>query len=216
MSDGHPIRVLLADDHAMVREALVQVLADSGAVRVVAQAASGPEALAEAARTRPDVAVLDYSMPGLDPATAIQELLHSRPELKVLVLTVHENIHYAVKVLESGAHGYVVKSAAVGELVEAIEAVWSGEIYISPKVSQRVFQHLRKPKRDRVGLEALSQRELELLRALGSGMSLKECARHLNITTSTASTYRARLMEKLNLTTTAEVIRFALENDIVG
>jgi DNA-binding NarL/FixJ family response regulator len=119
-------------------------------------------------------------------------------------------------VLEKGAHGYVVKSAAVEELVEAIQSVMQGEVYISPKVSQRVIQHLRRPKKDRVGLEALSQREFELLRVLGAGMSLKECARHLHISTSSASTYRSRLMDKLHLNTTAEVIRFALENDVVG
>jgi DNA-binding NarL/FixJ family response regulator len=200
----------------MVREALAQILHESGCVHVVGQAANGPEALQAADKLLPDVMVLDYSMPGLDAGTAIETLLRRRPSLKVLVLTVHENIHYAVKVLESGAHGYVVKSAAVGELVEAIQAVSAGEIYISPKVSQRVIQQLRRPKRDRVGLEALSRRELELLRVLGAGMSLKECARHLNISTSSASTYRSRLMEKLNLHTTAEVIRFALENGLVG
>jgi DNA-binding NarL/FixJ family response regulator len=210
------IRVVLADDHAMVREGLAQVLQESGSVRVVGQAANGVEALEIAAKTQPDVMVLDYSMPWLDAAEAIAALRQRWPDLKILILTVHENIHYAVKVLESGAHGYVVKSAAALELVEAIQAVSAGEVYISPKVSQRVIQHLRRPKRDRVGLEALSHREFELLRVLGSGMSLKECARHLHISTSSASTYRARLMEKLHLHGTAEVIRFALENDIVG
>jgi DNA-binding NarL/FixJ family response regulator len=210
------IRVVLADDHAMVREALAQILEESGSMHVVGQASDGPQALELAAKTQPDVMVLDYSMPNLDASSAIQSLLRRWPNLKVLVLTVHENIHYAVKVLESGAHGYVVKSAAVGELVDAIKAVFSGEIYISPKVSQRVIQHLRRPKRDRVGLAALSQREFELLRVLGAGMSLKECANHLNISTSSASTYRTRLMDKLNLHTTAEIIRFALENDVVG
>src|SRR5262249_49036296 len=131
-------------------------------------------------------------------------------------LTVHENIHYCVKALECGADGYVVKSAAVAELVDAIRAVSGGEVYISPKVSQKVLQHLRQPKKDRIGLEALSQREFELLRFLGAGLSLKECANHLAISTSSASTYRSRLMEKLNLHSTAELIRFALENDIVG
>ncbi len=210
------IRVVLADDHAMVREALAQILKDSGCIRVVGQAADGAEALDVAAKTQPDVMVLDYTMPKLNTPAAIEALLRRWPHLKILILTVHENIHYCVKVLESGAHGYVVKSAAVGELVEAIKAVSAGEIYISPKVSQGVMLHLRRPKKDRVGLEALSQREFELLRVLGAGMSLKECAKHLNISTSSASTYRARLMEKLNLHTTAEVIRFALENDIVG
>jgi DNA-binding NarL/FixJ family response regulator len=209
-------RVVLADDHAMVREALAQILEESGSIRVVGQAADGAAALEAAAATQPDVMVLDYSMPGLDASAVIESLLARWPQLKILVLTVHENIHYAVKVLESGAHGYVVKSAAVGELVEAIRAVSAGECYISPKVSQKVIQHLRRPRRDRVGLEALSPREFELLRVLGAGMSLKECCRHLNISTSSASTYRTRLMEKLNLHTTAEIIRFALENDIVG
>jgi DNA-binding NarL/FixJ family response regulator len=216
MSGQGPIRVVLADDHAMVREALAQILQESGCLQVVGQAANGAEALEVAAGARPDVIVLDYSMPGMDAGSTIEALLARFPGIKILILTVHENIHYAVKVLESGAHGYVIKSAAVAELVEAIQAVSAGECYISPKVSQRVIQHLRQPRRDRVGLEALSQREFEVLRVLGSGMSLKECCRHLKISTSSASTYRARLMEKLNLDSTAALIRFALENDIVG
>jgi DNA-binding NarL/FixJ family response regulator len=200
----------------MVRVSLARMLQDSGCIQIVGQAADGPEVLRVAADQRPEVVVLDYSMPGLDAGAAIEALLRDQPGIKVLVLTVHENIHYAVKVLESGAHGYVVKSAAPGELVEAIQAVSAGECYISPKVSQQVIQHLRRPRRDRVGLEALSPREFEMLRVLGAGMSLKECCRHLKISTSSASTYRARLMEKLNLHSTAEVIRFALENDVVG
>jgi DNA-binding NarL/FixJ family response regulator len=210
------IRVVLADDHTMIRETLAQVLQESGCIQVVGQAANGAGALETAASARPDVIVLDYSMPGMDAGSTIQALLGRFPHLKVLVLTMHENIHYAVRVLESGAHGYVVKSAAVAELVEAIQTVSAGECYISPKLSGRVFQHMRQPRRDRVGLEALSQREFEVLCVLGSGMSLKECCRHLKISTSSASTYRARLMEKLNLHSTAELIRFALENDIVG
>jgi len=210
------ISVVLADDHAMVREALAQILQESGCLRVVGQAANGPETLDIVAKSRPEVLILDYTMPDLDTPHAIESLLRRWPALKIVVLTVHENIHYAVKVLECGALGYVIKSAAVAELVEAIKSVVAGQIYISPKVSQRVIQHLRRPKRDREGLEALSQREFELLRVLGAGMSLKECAKHLKISTSSASTYRSRLMEKLNLHTTAEVIRFALENEVVG
>jgi DNA-binding NarL/FixJ family response regulator len=216
MSVHGDIRVVLADDHAMVREALAQILQESGCIRVVGQAADGPGAVDVATRARPDVLVLDYSMPGLGAPEILSSLRQLLPELKVLVLTVHENIHYCVQALECGAHGYVVKSAAVGELVDAIKAVSAGEVYISPKVSQKVMQHLRRPKKDRVGLDALSQREFELLRLLGAGMSLKECAERLSISTSSASTYRARILEKLNLHSTAEVIRFALENNIVG
>jgi DNA-binding NarL/FixJ family response regulator len=216
MSAQGAIRVVLADDHAMVREALAQILEDSGCIKVVGQAADGPGAVDVACRNRPDILVLDYSMPGLGAPEVLSSLRQLLPNLKVLVLTVHENIHYCVQALECGAHGYVVKSAAVGELVDAIKAVAGDEVYISPRVSQKVMHHLRRPKKERVGLESLSQREFELLRLLGAGIGLKECAERLGISTSSASTYRARLLEKLNLHSTAEVIRFALEHDIVG
>lgn len=132
------------------------------------------------------------------------------------MLTIHDNIHYAVRALELGAHGYVIKSAAAHELVEAIRTVHNGEIYISPEVSQKVIRHMWDRKKNRSGLASLSQREFELLRVFGAGMGLKDCAEALNISTSTASTYRSRLMEKLHLKSTAEIIRFALENNIIG
>lgn len=215
MSNG-PIRVTLADDHVMVREALSQILEASESIEVVGQADDGAAALALIRETLPDVAVLDYSMPALDTLSILEWVVKQAPDTKVIVLTVHENLHYAVKVLEAGAHGFVVKSGAVQELVDAIRSVCAGDVYISPKVSQKVLQHLRTPKKSRGGLDDLSQREFELLRALGAGSSLKECARRLKITTSTASTYRSRLMEKLELKTTAEIIRYAIEHDIVG
>jgi len=213
---GAGIRVVLADDHAMVREALSQILQESQGITVVGQTGEALEVRSLVEATRPDVAILDYSMPGLDATSLIEMLRTAFPRLLILVLTVHENIHYAVRALETGAHGYVVKSAALDQLVEAIHAVRAGEVFISPQVSQKVLQHLRLPKSRRGGLDDLSAREFDLLRALGAGMSLTQCARHLNVTTSTASTYRARLMDKLGLTTTAEIIRFAIENDIVG
>lgn len=208
--------VVLADDHAMVRQALAQILEDSGHVRVVGQASDGPQALNLVRQLRPDLIVLDFSMPGSTAATTIQMLLAAQPTLKILILTVHEKIHYAVRVLEQGAHGYVVKSAAAQELLEAIRAVSGGETYISPKVSQKVLLAMRRPKRDRDGLEALSQREFDVLRLLGAGYSLSSCASELGISLSAASTYRTRLLEKLNLKSTSDIIRFALDNDIVG
>ena len=209
------IRVVLADDHTMVREALARILEESGAISVVAQASDGAETLEAVKHSEPDVVVLDYSMPKHDATQVIEKLLRRNPDTKILVLTVHESIHYAVRVLETGAHGYLIKSAAVDELVDAIRTVRLGRIYLSSRVAQEVLEQLRRPKRRRVGLEALSQREFDFLRIFGTGKSLQECAREMNIGTSTASTYRARIMEKLNLQTTAELIRFALEQDIV-
>lgn len=216
MTDSRSIRIVLADDHTMVREALARILDESGQVAVVAQANDGAQALHAVSEFSPEVIVLDYSMPGRDAPEIFDQLFQIQPGLKILVLTVHENIHYAVRVLEAGAHGYVIKSAAVDQLVDAIETVYQGRIYLSASVSQEVLQYLRRPKRDRVGLESLSQREFDFLRSFGSGKSLQDCAREMNISTSTASTYRARILEKLNLQNTAELIRFALEHNIVN
>jgi DNA-binding NarL/FixJ family response regulator len=211
-----PIRVVLADDHTMVREALARILEESGRIRIVAQANTGAQTVEAVRGANPHVVVLDYSMPDRDAPDIIEQIFAARPDTKILVLTVHENIHYAIRVLETGAHGYLIKSAAVDELVEAISTVRRGRVYLSAAVSQEVLQHLRQPKRKRVGLEALSQREFDFLRILGSGKSLQQCAKEMKISTSTASTYRSRIMEKLNLKNTAELIRFALEQDIVG
>ena len=210
------IRVLLADDHTMVRQGLSQILEDSEGICVVGQAADGRQALELVASARPQLVVLDYSMPNMDGPATIERLQRDFPEVKILMLTIHDNIHYAVRVLELGAHGYVMKSAAAHELVEAIRTVHKGEIYISPEVSHKVIQHMWGRKKNRSGLASLSQREFELLRVFGAGMSLKDCAEALNINTSTVSTYRSRLMEKLHLKNTAEIIRFALENNIIG
>jgi len=211
-----PIRVVLADDHEMVREALARILEESGRITIVAQASDGAQTLDAVRTLQPEVLVLDYSMPTQDAPQLIERLLRQAPDLRILVLTVHENIHYAVRVLESGAHGYIIKSAAVDELVAGIDTVRQGQIYISPRVSQEVLHHLRRPKRERVGLESLSQREFDFLRLLGAGKTLQQCAKQMKISTSTASTYRSRIMDKLNLGSTAELIRFALEQGVVG
>lgn len=209
------IRIVIADDHAMVREALCRALAHAG-FDVVGQAGTVFAAVETVDRLRPHVLVLDYSIPQGDAPEALQVVLRKQPQLKVVVVTVHENIHYAVRVLEAGAFGFVVKSSPVDELAEAIRTAQQGEVYISPVVSKLVLQRLRQPEQERGGLDLLSQREFDVLRLLGSGMGITQCAEYLHIGTSTVSTYRSRIMEKLNLANTAALIRFALENDLVG
>jgi DNA-binding NarL/FixJ family response regulator len=208
------VDVILADDHTMVRDALARVLEASGNVRVLAQASDGSSVLAALTNTRPDVLILDYTMPGLDTPSVIEQALRTQRGLKILVLTVHENIHYAVRVLESGAHGYVIKAAAVEELVTAIHAVHRGETYVSAQIASRVLGYMRNPRRERIGLQALTTREFDLLRMLASGHGLRVCAEQMRVTTSTASTYRARVLRKLNLSSTADLIRFAIENGV--
>jgi len=216
MNASPPIRIVLADDHTMVREALVRILGEEPGIEVVAQACDGAEAADAVQAGAPDVLVLDYSMPGHDPPRHIEALLVRHPGLKILVLTVHENVHYALRVLESGAQGYLIKSAAADELVEAIRQVHAGRIYLSASISQDVLDRLRRPRNKRSGLESLSPREFSCLRMLGAGKTLQQCAREMNVSVSTASTYRARIMEKLGLASTAELIRFALDHDLGG
>jgi len=214
--EAPPIRVGLVDDHAMVREALASVLEDDRGIEVVAQGESTHDAVQIIREHEPDVLLLDYNLPGGGALPALEGLARNATRTRVLILTVHASIHYAVRVLEAGAQGFMVKSSAVEELLDAIRAVHAGDIYITPTFSQRVIDELRQPKTDRVGVASLSMREFELLRFLGSGMGLKQAAQHLCISVSTASTYRARVMKKLNLSSTAELIRFALENDLVS
>jgi DNA-binding NarL/FixJ family response regulator len=214
MSATEAIRVVLADDHAMVREALARILADAPGIDVVAQASDGVEAVEAVGACAPEVLVLDYSMPRHDPPSAIEALLERQPELRILVLTVHENVHYALRVLESGAQGYLIKSEAADELVEAIRKVHAGEIYLSASISQDVLDRLRRPRGERTGLESLSPREFTFLRTIGAGKTLQECAREMHVSVSTASTYRSRIMAKLELDSTAELIRFALDHDL--
>ncbi|HET6267725.1 MAG TPA: response regulator transcription factor [Acidobacteriota bacterium] len=215
-NENKKVRVVLADDHAMVREGLAQLLEDSKGILVVGQAADGIAALDLVRKEDPDVAVLDYSMPNMDAVSATQQISRHHSRTRILVLTVHENVHYAIKVLQAGAHGFLIKAAAVEELVKAIRIVAEGKVYVSPAISEKMAETFQKGPSSRSGLSSLSVREFELLRMLGSGMRLQDCAKAMKVRESTASTYRSRLMNKLNLKSTPEIIRFALENEIVG
>lgn len=212
----HPTRIVLADDHAMVREALARILGEAPRIDVVALASTGHEVVDAVEKASPDVLVLDYSMPHSDPPALIEGLLARHPHLHILVLTVHENIHYALRILEAGALGYLIKSAAAEELVAAIHEVHAGRIYLSASISQEVLQRLRRPQSKRTGIDALSPREFTCLSLLGAGKTLQQCAQEMHVSVSTASTYRARIMQKLELDSTAELIRFALEHQLEG
>ncbi|MEX1024561.1 MAG: response regulator transcription factor [Planctomycetota bacterium] len=214
MSTPKEVRVVLIDDHAMVHQALASVLGESEDIRVIGQGGDVREALELVEGLAPDVLVLDYNLPGGGALAVIEHVQRKELALRILILTVHENPHYAVRVLEAGALGFLVKSAAVEELVTAIRAVDRGELYVSSQVSGAVLAQLRRPRSDRSGALALSDREFELLRLLAGGLGLSEAAERLSVSVSTASTYRARMLKKLGLKTTGELIRYSLENDL--
>ncbi|MBW2636352.1 MAG: response regulator transcription factor [Deltaproteobacteria bacterium] len=210
------IRVLLSDDHAMVREGLRSVLEDTDDIAVIGQADNGFSAVSLAQELEPDVVVLDYTMPQLDGLGATERIRAILPETKILILTMHDNIQFAVRILEAGAHGFLLKEEAADQLITAVRAVQAGKIPISPRIMEKLTARLRRGKEGKVGVDCLSPREFELLRHLGSGKNIRESANCMCISESTASTYRGRLLEKLGMKSTGDLIRFALENGLVG
>lgn len=210
------IRLVLADDHAMVRESLARVLESEPSISVVGQAGDGIELEKIVKREQPDFLVMDYSMPNHQAVEAIKKFLQSWPKMRIVVLTVHENIHYAVHVLNAGAHGYIIKAAAVDELILAIETVRHGNIYISRQIAEDVWAQRNSAKTGKTGIGLLSARELEVLKLLAEGKPLQECAKRIGVKVSTISTYRSRILEKLSLTSNSELILFAIRHGVVG
>lgn len=207
------IRVVLADDHSMVREGFAALLGDTPDITVVGQAGDGFVAVDIVKNTRPDVVVLDYSMPNCDGLAATELILAQESGVKILIITMHKNVHYLVKILEAGAHGFVLKSDASEELIEAIRSVSIGGTYISRAAGVQLA--VLTARRDRHGVDSLSKREFELLRYLGAGKSLQQSAEIMKLSRSAVSTYRSRLLDKLGIESTAALIRFAIENDFV-
>jgi two-component system, NarL family, invasion response regulator UvrY len=210
-----PHRVLIVDDHAVVREGLRRLLGDYREIEVVGEAADGHEALRLVAQLLPDVAVLDLSMPGLDGIELTKQLAKQHPTLKVLILTMHANEEYALRLLQAGARGFIGKGAAGPELVNAILKVANGGVYLPPELVETLPQRFATRRGDGSPLEALSDRELQVLKLLAEGKTGREIGEILHLSVKTVDTYRARLLSKLSLETTADLIRFALRHHVI-
>lgn len=193
------IRVLLADDHSIVRAGLRRLIEDAGDMEVVVEAADGRQAIKEAAKAGPDVAVVDISMPGLDGLEVIQRLHEQLPQMPILVLTMHEEEQYVVRSLAAGARGYLTKRSAPEQLVSAIRKVCAGGRYLSDEVAEALAVWAARGDGQRPLLESLSNRELQVLRALALGKTNREIAESYNLSVKTVDTYRFRLLKKLNL-----------------
>jgi DNA-binding NarL/FixJ family response regulator len=205
-------RVLLADDHAVVRAGLKALVDAEPDMAVVAEAGDGREAVRLAAEAKPDVAVLDLSMPEMNGAQAAAAIRRDGPAVKVLALTVHEDRSYLKQVLEAGASGYVLKRSAAEELIHAIRAVAAGGVYLDPALAGRVVAgFVGEPAAGGApGGAALSDREEEVLRLIAQGFSNKEIAARLDVSVKTVETYKARAMQKLDLRSRVDIIRYAL------
>lgn len=206
------LRVLLVDDHPLVRGGLKALLDTEQDMSVVGEAEDGYSAVSEAERLEPDVIVMDVSLPKLGGAEATQQIKKRRPEVKVLVLTALEERAYLPILLDAGASGYMLKRAAASDLPRAIHAVAEGGIYLDPAMAAQVLPHA--PRRSRsgefvTGLE-LSEREAEVLRLIAQGYGSKEIAGRLSVSARTIETYKTRAMEKLKLKNRADIVRYAM------
>jgi len=205
-------RVLLVDDHPVVRGGLRVLLESAGNMSVVGEAGDGYSAVSEAERLQPDVVVMDISLPKLGGAEATQQIKKQRPECKVLVLTAHEERAYVPVFLDAGASGYMLKRAAASDLPRAIQAVAEGGIYLDPAMAARVLPN--PPRRgssgEFVASFELSDRETEVLRLIAQGYGGKEIAAQLSVSARTIETYKMRAMAKLELKNRADIVRYAI------
>ena len=208
------MRILVCDDHPIVRRGLREILEQAGAPVTVGEAASAAEGLALARKQSWDTVVLDITMPGRSGLELLKELKSERPRVPVLVLSVHPAEQYAVRVLRAGASGYLTKESAPEELLTAIRHIVRGGRYISPSVGETLADDLGRPA-DQLPHHGLSDREFEIMRRLASGKRVSEIADQLHLSVKTVSTYRARVLRKLNLRTTADIMRYALKHGLV-
>jgi two-component system invasion response regulator UvrY len=208
------MRILIADDHPIFRAGLKETLGKERDVELIGEADNGRKALELALKRRWDLVLLDLTMPGKDGLEVLHELRRERPKLPVLVLSAHPEDQLALRLLKSGAAGYLTKDKAPEVLFAAVRKVLRGEKYISESLAEKVALDVVSGE-SRLLHEALSHREYQVLRMMAAGKALKEIAQALFLSVRTVSTYRARVLEKMNMKTNAELIRYALQNHLV-
>jgi two-component system, NarL family, response regulator NreC len=207
-----PVRVLVADDHEIVLQGLKTVL-DREGFEIVGEASDGAQAVALAVELRPDLIVMDISMPVMTGIEAAAQIRRSVPDAKLLLLTVHTENRYILEALRSGIRGYVLKSRAASELIEAIQEILNGRVYLSPGISQTVVEaYLQQNNTD---TESLTRRELQVLQLVAEGKTTKEIAAALDVSAKTADSHRSNIMHKLNLHSVADLVRYAIRRGLV-
>lgn len=210
------IRVVLADDHEIVRQGLISILSADGECMVVAQAADGFEALEKTLEHRPQVLVTDISMPKLNGLEVVRRVHQQLPDCKILVLTMHEEVEYVVHMVKAGASGFLVKDSASKELSEAVKQLAQGKSYFGQYASQVLAEQYRNPNSDYENpYRNLTDREREVFHLVVQGKTTKDIARALDISTKTAENHRGRIMDKLNVNNTAELVRYAAKKGLL-
>ncbi len=210
---GRKIRIMLADDHSVVRQGFRRILEAQPDMEIVGEASNGHEALKAAAELQPDLVVMDVAMPELNGIEATRRLSEQSSRTRVLALSMHKDAVYVREILRAGARGYLLKDAFDSDLVNAVRAVARGEGYLSPAVSEAVLADYRQHVTDPIDL--LTSREREVLQSIAEGKTNKEIAGLLNLSVYTVDAHRSRIMEKLNLHSTGELVRFAVRKGLV-
>lgn len=205
------IRVLIADDHAIVREGLKRILADDSSMETIAEAADGQEAARLVRLHKPDVVLLDISMPGRSGIDALADIQSASADTRILILSMHPEDQYAIRCLRDGADGYLTKESAPELLLGAIRKVHSGGKYVSPMLAEKLVANLNSEDRT-APHELLSDRELQVLIMIGAGDTVSGIADKLCVSVKTVSTYRARVLEKMNMDNNAQLMRYAIDN----
>jgi two-component system nitrate/nitrite response regulator NarL len=210
------INLLIADDHPIVRRGISMCLASAPQVHIVGEAGDGREALNQIRVLKPDVVLMDIDMPQMNGMAVTDLLRRELPEVKVIILSMHANTDYVMRIIDSGARGFVLKESSPAELIHAIETVHSGQTHFSPDVARVALNQVVRGRTDASPVSRLTNREREVLIHIADGMSNKEIASHLDIGVRTVETHRERIMRKLDIHTVAGLTRFAILQGLVS
>jgi DNA-binding NarL/FixJ family response regulator len=209
------MRILIADDHAIVRKGIKQLLAEEYPSATIAEVGDSESLIAKTSTENWDVVICDLDMPGRSGLDAMQQIKATHPKLPVLIMSIHPEEQYARRLLKAGAAGYLSKDAATEDLAKAVRQVLLGRKYISPAVAQIIADDVAQDRGDKALHESLSNREFEIFKLIASGMSVSEIADKLTLSSPTISTHRARILAKMNMRTNSELTRYALDNKLI-
>ena len=209
------LRILIADDHAIIRKGLKQILLEEYPFAIIEEVSDAEGVMKKIISNEWNIIICDISMPGRSGLDVLQEVKQNFPKLPVLILSIHPEEQYAIRVLKAGAAGYLSKDVATEELVKAVQRVLEGHKYISPLLAERIAEDLGNNNSDKTPHEFLSDREFEVFKLIASGEAVSKIAEKLSLSSTTVSTYRLRILIKMNLKTNAELIRYALQNKFI-
>ncbi len=218
MEELKTIRILIAEDHVLVREGLRTLLEAQPDMKVVGEAINGEEAVRKTKEVKPDIILMDITMPGMNGLEATYQIRRDNPDVKILVLTMHEGNEYFFKILEAGASGYFVKGGSSSELIAALQAVWRGDVFLYPTMAKKLlsdYLHRVSSGQDKENYDGLTNREREILKFIAEGDSNQEIAERLVLSPSTVQTHRANIMAKLGLHSRTELVKYAIRRGFI-